>query len=667
MQLGLIAAVISTSLLVLSCSTSTLYPPEPGQEKEHQWGRLLASGQANECESLWELYSSHPNFPAREVITLKLLKNCSLKESELLSIWEQDISTFGTYIQRSMLEESYRVAIKQQLTAEAAGFAFELITRAERQDERINWIKQVRVLATSSGRNDLLDQLPLLEAEVAPHLIKNPSKDQLYKVARDLERQREFKQARDYYQQIMKDPRWKYEEKIQAYDRFAMSFKLERDKETYTKETARTVAWLQSLANRTSAQNKDLEERWMEWARAEWTQDRLEIGHAELVKLTRAQFVSANARAKSYWLLGMMERERKNLKLAFAFFELGARETITDSDIKEKIEWAISWNRFQSGEYQAAITSFERYLASTDDVESETTLRFAYWMAVSYKKLGDEKKAQELLSEIISNNPVSYYALLAYKHLGRPLAPIAYEYPQAEPLDLKASWLLYMNETEVLKEYLKSFKGRDKTLTVTPFFERAGAYREGMLAGFRLQSEYEFAEISSLLYPKAYQDQFTAGARKFNVPPYLLMAIARQESAFDTNARSFADAFGLLQVIPEKAKQYANQAGAKYSALEDLYTPEVNITVAAFMIKKLMANSNDNLIQAIASYNAGEAPVRKWIDSRFNGDWEQFVETIPYEETRNYVKLVLRNFLVYHKLNLSEEKLLPPELVIGQR
>ncbi len=658
---------LSTSLLVLAaCSTPSLYPPKGDYAESSKWKLEAQKAKSGDCETLSKLVIQAPDFPAKEVLILKLLEKCQLGDSELLSIWEEELPLLPSYVKRSIYEKSYTIA-KQRADFQlwAASFATELATLAERQDERIEWSKKSLSLINQDEQPELYSKALETQKEIAPHLIATPTDEELYKVARDHERQRNFEKARQYYQKIMNSKDWKYEEKLAAYDRYAMSFKLERDKERYTQETANTVAWLSSLSARTPAQNQDLAERWIEWARAEWTQDRLEKGHLELSKLTRTDFVSSNAKARSYWLLGMMERERKNYNLAFAFFELGARENPSDQDTREKIEWAIAWNRFQAGEYQEAIKSFQRYLGSTEDDKSEVTLRFAYWLGVSLEKVGMVAEAQSLWREIIEKNPHSYYSLLAHTRTRAMQEPLSYQYPSNESeLDLRAAWLSYFEQWSALKDYLATVKSSDHILKVTPFYQQALAYKEGIRGGYRLLEDYEFEEVSALLYPKAYYDLFESSGRFFNVSPFLLMAISRQESLFDTNARSFADAFGLLQVIPEKARSLHQAAGVKYEKLEDLYRPEVNIPIGTYMIKKLLLKSDEHLIQTIASYNAGEAPVAKWLQTRFNGSWEQFVENIPYEETRKYVKLVLRNAFIYRGLTLIEGAPVPRELMV---
>lgn len=659
--------LFSTSLLVLTaCSSPSLYPPEGQYAESSKWKFEAQKAKSGDCEALSKLVSEASDFPAKETLILKLLGNCELREAELLSLWEQELPSLPSYIKKSIYEKSFAIAsLKSDFNLWAATFAKELAGLADRQDERVDWINKSLSLINSKEQPELYAQALLQQREIAPHLISEPKDEELYKVARDHERQRNFEKAREYYRRIMHAKNWKYEEKLAAYDRYAMSFKLERDKERYTKETENTVTWLNSLQMRTPAQNQDLEERWIEWARAEWTQDRLEKGHIELTKLSRSNFASTNAKAKSFWLLGMMERERKNYDLAFAFFELGARENPSDQDTREKIEWAIAWNRFQAGEYQEAIKSFRRYLDNTEDDKSDVTLRFAYWLGVSLEKTGDRRQAQSLWQEIIEKNPHSYYSLLAHAKMGGIQEPLGYHYPSAESqLDLRATWLAYFEQWDALKDYLSTVRTGPDILKVTPFYERASAYKEGIRGGYRLLGDYQFGDVSALLYPKAYYDLFESSGRFFNVSPFLLMAISRQESSFDTNARSYADAFGLLQVIPEKAKNLHQAAGVKYDRLEDLFNPEVNIPIGAYMIKKLLLKSEGHLIQTIASYNAGEAPVAKWIDTRFNGSWEQFVENIPYEETRKYVKLVLRNAFIYRGLTLTEGAPIPKELMV---
>jgi soluble lytic murein transglycosylase len=132
--------------------------------------------------------------------------------------------------------------------------------------------------------------------------------------------------------------------------------------------------------------------------------------------------------------------------------------------------------------------------------------------------------------------------------------------------------------------------------------------------------------------------------------PYLILALIRQESLFDARARSPAFALGLMQLLPSTAARVANHLGMTAPPDEQLFDPQVNLTLGTQYLKELLERYSNNWFKAIAAYNAGEAAVDRWEREIVTDDIEEFVERIPYLETRGYVKLVMRNHRVYKKL-----------------
>lgn len=165
-----------------------------------------------------------------------------------------------------------------------------------------------------------------------------------------------------------------------------------------------------------------------------------------------------------------------------------------------------------------------------------------------------------------------------------------------------------------------------------------------------------------LLFPMDYAPTIKGAAQKQEIPPELVFSIIRQESAFDPNARSFADAMGLMQILPTQAKNVAKELGIEWTGHNDLYRPELNIPVGAKMLRQGLNRYDGNFILAIASYNANDRAIKGWLKSRFREDPVEFIEEIAYEETRTYVKLVLRNYIFYKRLANPETALaFPPE------
>jgi soluble lytic murein transglycosylase len=151
-------------------------------------------------------------------------------------------------------------------------------------------------------------------------------------------------------------------------------------------------------------------------------------------------------------------------------------------------------------------------------------------------------------------------------------------------------------------------------------------------------------------YPLAFWDLIQQKAQDRDLDPYLVLGLIRQESLFDTRARSPATALGLMQLIPPTAARIAKQLGLPAPTQETLFEPETNLTLGTQYLKDLLQRYSNNWHKALAAYNAGEAAVDRWEKEIVTDDIEEFVERIPYVETRGYVKLVLRNQQIYKQL-----------------
>ena len=172
------------------------------------------------------------------------------------------------------------------------------------------------------------------------------------------------------------------------------------------------------------------------------------------------------------------------------------------------------------------------------------------------------------------------------------------------------------------------------------------------------------ANNPELLFPRPFEDQVRQAAGELKVEPELIYAIMRQESAFNPKARSPADAFGLMQILPEIAQTLGKKYDIAFNRNEDLYDSGTNIRFGAALLREQLDKYHDQFILAVASYNANDQAIQNWMDMRFHGDALEFVEDIPYEETRGYVRLVMRN-LVFYRLLASKDPAMPfPQWVL---
>lgn len=155
----------------------------------------------------------------------------------------------------------------------------------------------------------------------------------------------------------------------------------------------------------------------------------------------------------------------------------------------------------------------------------------------------------------------------------------------------------------------------------------------------------------SLRFPLAYQKIIEHRARQYSVAPELIYAIIRQESKFRTDAGSVVGARGLMQLMPSTAKSICSQEHIHYKNPNDLYNPEKNIHIGTAYLKQLAKRFDNHPILIAAAYNAGPKQVLNWLRTHPPTDVDVWIETLPWQETRNYLKNVLAYYLVYqHRL-----------------
>jgi len=156
--------------------------------------------------------------------------------------------------------------------------------------------------------------------------------------------------------------------------------------------------------------------------------------------------------------------------------------------------------------------------------------------------------------------------------------------------------------------------------------------------------------IWRLAYPPAWREEVLRHAPAAGVPPDLLQAIMREESALDPTVVSAAGAVGLTQLMPATARQAARRLRLPEPGRADLADAVLNIRLGAVHLGDLLRRFGGSAALAVAAYNAGETPVRGWWRVRASMPVDEFVEEIPLQETRGYVKRVLRSYAAYRLL-----------------
>lgn len=143
------------------------------------------------------------------------------------------------------------------------------------------------------------------------------------------------------------------------------------------------------------------------------------------------------------------------------------------------------------------------------------------------------------------------------------------------------------------------------------------------------------------MYPIKFQHEILMASRKYDVDPYLILAVIRSESSFKTDRVSKKGAIGLMQIMPDTAAWIVQQAGFRPKDDQYLYDPVMNIHIGTWYLSFLLDRYQGDLVKVIAAYNAGPGKVSGWLTSEQWSGQREHIEDIPFGETRQYVQRVL--------------------------
>ena len=168
---------------------------------------------------------------------------------------------------------------------------------------------------------------------------------------------------------------------------------------------------------------------------------------------------------------------------------------------------------------------------------------------------------------------------------------------------------------------------------------------------FIMEKAYELGMHK--IYSIKYSEHVYKYAEEYGVDPLLVFSIIKAESNFKPDAKSIADAYGLMQLREPTAKEVAEQLKIEYS-LEILYDPEINIKLGTKYFSNLLKLYNGNINLSIIAYNAGQTNVKKWIENETIKPDGSDIENVPFKETNMYIRKILRDYRIYK--NLWEEQ-----------
>lgn len=617
---------------------------------------------------LFKNLANNQAFPLNQTALVHTLANCSYSPSELRSIWGS--TAIADYLKETYLETSLKLAEKFKLDLEIANFSYELVTYKQVQAEKVKLLQNAIQIAQKINNPELEAKYFQKLTEVSPLYLQDINRDNIYSIAKDFESNRNFTKARELYLDIINSDEHSLEEKVKAYNSYRTSFKVARELKMFLEKTGEMELFLRQLLEN-EPDNTKLQEAWVEskinYARAVWTEHMNAEARAILDDVIERKIGSSTQLATLYWVYGSLHVESKENKEALEKYQKAAEYKVSTLDLQENIQWALVWNRYLIKKYDEMIADVDRFVRRSTNPNFVHKLNF--WKAQALKKQGKDVEASDLFTTTAANDAFGYYGLISAMQTRTPLAPLPPTEIVKDPLGhLILDWLIAVDEKafsiKVLKEINSQFKTIAERERAMSLYVLTGWYQGGMVQiyNFPMKMRDDLTKkYISVVFPTPYEPIFSRFSQKYKLPEALPFAITRQESAFNTNVRSWADAFGLMQMIPEKAVELSKKYQIPYKDFNDLYKPEPNVEMGVALLSELHTLFKGKFAQNVAAYNASTAAIAVWERERFNGDYLEFIEMIPYEETRNYIKLVFRNYVTYKRMLKNEEILIPED------
>lgn len=369
-----------------------------------------------------------------------------------------------------------------------------------------------------------------------------------------------------------------------------------------------------------------------------------------------------------------------------------------NKEIQEDALFFYLWTYLSQNEFKEALALAKKYdLLKSGAKISDPRLKF--WIAIMFEEVNEPKDAIRYYEDIIINHPLSFYAIMGVKKIQilkpdssavnfysantvKKNSSLSFDPKLMDPdfisslVRLKA-WAK-IDSQRLMKLELRRLKlhSMPKFIVSLPSEKQIEARSDLHLVNAKiiLSSEnylstfrylYEILDkkevtfnrtLLEILYPKPYLEQLTKALKKDDLDPIIVLSLIRQESVFNPLARSPVGARGLMQLMPMTAKRFRRSVRDKH-----LVNPATNIEIGTQYFKGLLKRYDGNLVYVLSAYNAGESRVERWKGNLFDSDASilKNIESIPFLETRNYVKLIFRNIFFY-KLLMEKNELTDP-------
>jgi len=388
-----------------------------------------------------------------------------------------------------------------------------------------------------------------------------------------------------------------------------------------------------------------------------------------------------------------------------------------NSEFTDDAYWKLGRIYYFKKDYAAARDTFKTALDRCPDASMLDAC--SYWLGLCSEKIGNSFDAVNAYQTVVQKFDHTYYSYRAreklyllgaetfdYENVRAEAMPVAEESAKDMPINeepfpfeaYEEDYQVAALESPTIKTTdLRDHFNRYTELMAVGFYEDAAleasllvenspkdkkisaklALATAQMAAGKVRDSITYAEILcnnailngtsrdlprqtwNLAYPKGYYKHVSEYAAQFGLEEALVLAVIREESRFNPKTLSWANARGLMQIIPQTGLGVARLVGIKSYRTAQLFEPEMNIKLGCYYLAQLLKRFGGNKIYALAAYNGGPIRVKKWMnkwqsDIGSSIDMDEFVESIPLAETRRYVQKVLKSYYEYKRLYTNQ-------------
>ncbi len=469
----------------------------------------------------------------------------------------------------------------------------------------------------------------------------------LYQEARDLQTKNELKSALQKWMEII--------------TKYPGSYTGENSKQDIISMIKNEVKWKRP----TTAFNDDLKklppDMIFSLAKYLWNQDYNMTAYSLYMTLIESYPFSEDT-PESYYSVARMHEDWSEWPKAIKYYS-DLVEKYPRSSFFERAHFKVGFLLYMNQELVKAIEWLAKEKALVKDPHQKA--QACYWLGRTYEKLKKQGDAQAQFNEIRQKFPLTYYSFLlgidptAIKKSTAPTSSIKIE--KGHPLYLP-KLLLAVGLHKPARSMIQAYgnENEEHLLQIVQLFHDTGFHMFSMpnalsLSERRMEKFGLQEDLVKMIFPVKYLEVVEKEAKTRQTDPFIMLSLIKQESGYFERAVSPANAVGLMQLLVPTAQTMAKKEKQPLPDKDDLFDPEKNIQLGAAYINGLNEQFTHDIVLVLSAYNAGPHRAVKWKNRWPNVRKDEFVELIPFAETRKYVKLILRNYS-YYKFLVRNEK-----------